>query len=187
MASSPKLRVRGLAQAMLRLDVLADLENAVAVQAVMLEAAKMVTDEVHDNIDERDSELHGFTSGRIGTVGASARARQQWRPHTITVGERKFNVKPGDLKAAVQHRPLGRNGAMALIDFYTAPHAWYLEFGFKLRDGTQYPAEGFFARAVQTTKRDVSAYVRQRMIELLRRYSVDDPEGLFAGNRRRSS
>lgn len=158
------VRIQGLREAMLRLDVIGDLENATQVQSIMLEAAKMITDEAADNIRERDSD--------------------PWKPKTIKVGQRTFQVAPGDLLKAVEHKPVGRSGAVAKIAFLKAPHAWFLEFGFRKPDGSMYPPEGFFRRAVQAVRRPLAGYIKTRMTELLREYSVEDPDALFARKKR---
>lgn len=167
-----RVRIQGMQEALAKLDAIADLGQFVDVQAVMMEAAKIITDQVRDNIDERDSAIHKFTSGRTATLGASRSGG--WRPHTISVRGRDIEVKSGDLKRAIQEKPYGKSSAVAKIAFLEAPHAWFLEYGFKSRDGSLYPPEGFFRRAVATTKRDVAAYVKTRMSEILDRF-VGDP------------
>ena len=172
-----RVRIQGMPEALAKLDAIADLGQFAEVQSVMMEAAKMVTDQVRENIDERDSAIHQFTSGKTGTLGGSAGPRRGWRPHTIMVRGREIKVESGDLKRSVVEKPYGKSSAVAKIEFLKAPHAWFLEYGFKLRDGSMYPPEGFFRRAVEVMKRPVASYIKARMSDILDRFTGDGTFG----------
>lgn len=176
MAKVPKIRVQGLDKALLRLDVIGDIERRGEVQNILVDAAKIIKAQAEANIDRMPRRDIG------------------WKQHLIRLrtkrGERVFGpVRAGDIKRAVQ--AFGTKdglGAVAKIAFTLAPHAWFLEFGTS-RNGKQLiPPWSFWRTAVQSKRREISKYIKTEVSSLLRTYvDADEPEKIFTRRRKKAA
>lgn len=171
MAKTPKIRVQGLDKALLRLDVIGDIERRGEVQSILVDAAKIIKVQADANVDGMEHRM------------------VWWKPHLIKLktkrGERVFGpVRAGDVKRAIEAVPTKDGlGAVAKIAFTKAPHAWFLEFGTKT-----IPARSFFRNAVAQKRREVSKYIKAQVSELLRTYvDADEPEKIFARRKKKAA
>lgn len=151
-----RVTISGLKKAVDTLDARANIEQGGKIVSLLLTGVNMFRDEARRNIESR--------------------SKGGWKPHRVVFKTKKGasrdlgTVKPGDIKRAIIAHPDVKQklAAVVRVDFYTAPHGWPQEFGFRKR-GRKGKVEGkhFLGDAIKNRKSSVRKYIRDGLKALL--------------------